>query len=288
MQDEGRELIVVKLGGSCFSDKNKPRSFLPDVVDGICRQLHALDRDVVLVHGGGSFGHPLAKQFALHEGKRDDIPDQHVGFCLTHKAMMDLNGMIVDRCLNNSIPAFPVQPSILFSWKDRAIDRCETWPVDMLLGNGFVPVMHGDVIIDGARGYGIISGDEIVVEITNRLARPVEKIIYLLDVDGLHDKDPKAHPGDACLMPHVILSRDGRWRQGTGGRTQQECEIPAGSAGIDVTGGIARKLGDLKRLKRNPPDIYLVNGRAPDRIAGLFSSTPPRCTRVTISDVMEP
>jgi isopentenyl phosphate kinase len=144
----GNGITFIKLGGSCFSDKKVPKSIFLDVIDSICEQLLSIDVPVVLIHGGGSFGHPVAKKYAIHEGRRDDVVDQAVGFCLTHDAMAELNRTIVGRLLEYGLPAYPMQTSALFMHRNGMVSSVNLAPVDALLDQGFLPVLYGDSVID--------------------------------------------------------------------------------------------------------------------------------------------
>lgn len=279
-------LLVVKIGGSCFSDKKTPRSLFIDVIDGICEQLQTISVPVVVVHGGGSYGHPVAQKYAIHQGRRDDIPDQALGFCLTHDAMVELNQAIVGRFMEHDIPAYPVQPSAVFVFRDGEVVARNLAPIDALLDQGFMPVLYGDSIIDESRGFGILSGDTIVVELANGLVHGVGSIVYLMDVDGLHDKNPKLDE-TATLYNDVYLRGEHLLVSQGDALVDIEEAIDQGDGSIDVTGGILKKIKALRAIKQHGIDITLINGRAPSRLVALLSGEDVPRTRVTILDDIE-
>ena len=274
-------LLVVKIGGSCFSDKKLPRSLFIDVIDGICEQLQSMDTRVVIVHGGGSFGHPVAKKYAIHEGRREEIPDQALGFCLTHDAMVELNHVIIGRFLEHGLPAYPVQPSAVFMFRNGEVVTRNLAPVDALLEQGFMPVMYGDSVIDESRAFGIMSGDSIVVELANGLAHAVSTIVYLMDVDGLYDMNPKLDAA-ATLYNDVYLRGEHVLVSQGDALVNIEETIDQGDGSIDVTGGILKKIKTLRDIKQHDMDIALINGRAPSRLIALLSGKDVPRTRVTI------
>ena len=61
------KMIIIKLGGSVICDKAVPYSFNENVVAMIADELKAFipRHQFIIVHGGGSFGHPLAKKFDI-------------------------------------------------------------------------------------------------------------------------------------------------------------------------------------------------------------------------------
>lgn len=276
-------LLVVKIGGSCFSDKKMPRSLYLDVIDSICEQLQSITMPVVIVHGGGSYGHPVAKKYTIHEGWKDDVPDQAIGFCMTHDAMVELNHAIVGRFLEYGLPAYPVQTSSVFVFRNREVTAKNLAPVDALLDQGFIPVMYGDSVIDESRGFGIMSGDSIVVEIANGLSHNVSNIVYLMDVDGLYDKNPKID-ATATLFTDVYLRGEHMLVPQGDALVNIEATIDLADGAIDVTGGILNKIRALRNIKRNDIAIALINGRVPSRLAALIAGDDVPRTQITILD----
>jgi len=65
---------------------------------------------LILVHGGGSFGHPLAKRYKIKDGFNGKV-SQLLGFAKTHQAMLALNKLVVDSLIKEKIPAVAVSPS---------------------------------------------------------------------------------------------------------------------------------------------------------------------------------
>jgi len=289
MHDDGGDsmkeggVLVVKIGGSCFSDKKVPKSLFIDVIDGVCEQLQSIGMPVVIVHGGGSYGHPIAKKYAIHDGHRDDIPDQTMGFCLTHDAMVELNHVIVGRFLEHGLPAYPVQTSAVFVHRNGVVINSNLAPVDALLDQGFMPVLFGDSVIDESRGFGIISGDSIVVELANGLDHEVNNIVYLMDVDGLHDKNPKLDE-TATLFTEVFLKGERMLVQQDETLVSIEDAIDQADGSIDVTGGILKKIRALRYIKRHDITIALINGRAASRLAALIAGDDVPRTRIVIQD----
>ena len=74
---------------------------------------------LILVHGGGSFGHPLAKQYGISKGYKDS--SQILGFAKTHEAMVALNKMVVDALIGQDIPAVGLLPSNFIVLKNSPI-----------------------------------------------------------------------------------------------------------------------------------------------------------------------
>ncbi len=277
----GKDITIIKLGGSCFSDKKVPRSLHVDVIDSVCKQLEGAGFPFIIVHGGGSYGHPVAKKYGIHLGRQEGFGDQSKGFCETHEAMAELNHAIVTRFLEHSISAYPVQTSAVFVLDGGVASVARLDAVDALLDQAFVPVLYGDSVIDTARGFGIMSGDAIVVELANRLKHHVNRIVYLMDVDGLYDKDPKQEPG-AKLIPEVFIKgRELLVPRGKGLDRLADL-VQQGDSGIDVTGGIFGKIRELARLEASGLSIFLISGRERISLIGLIQGKTVPCTRISM------
>ena len=63
------DIVILKFGGSVITDK---KSEIPKAkhkaLDRICNILKDKERNMIIVHGAGSYGHPIAKRYALAEG----------------------------------------------------------------------------------------------------------------------------------------------------------------------------------------------------------------------------
>jgi len=90
------EIILLKLGGSLLTDKNKPFSIREDVVRSVIQQIIDANKKIILIHGGGSFGHPLAKKYNISTGIDSSISNQILGLTETHQSMNKFNSRIIN------------------------------------------------------------------------------------------------------------------------------------------------------------------------------------------------
>jgi len=218
------------------------------------------------VHGAGSYGHPVAKKYSIHLGRQAGVSDQARGFCETHEAMAELNHVIITRFLEHGIPAYRCKHSAAFVLDGGFASVARLDAVDALLDQGFVPVLYGDSVIDTSRGFGIMSGDAIVVELANRLKHHVNRIVYLMDVGGLFDKNPKQEPG-AKLIPEVFIK--GRELLVPRGKSLGRLEdtVQQGDAGDRRHGRDFSKIRELARLEDKEISAFLINGRDRHRLS---------------------
>ncbi|MHA1791454.1 MAG: isopentenyl phosphate kinase [Promethearchaeota archaeon] len=274
-----KEITIIKIGGSCFSDKTKPRSIFFDVIDAVCEQIRKNKLSSIIVHGGGSYGHPTAKKYKIKDGRDDGIENQQIGFCLTHLAMMELNQAIINQFLSHSVSAYPVQSSAIFQTKNDEIIASRLDIVEQYLKEGFTPVLYGDTVLDAVKGYTILSGDTIIRELIDKIDLKVKRVIFLLDVNGLYYKNPKKYP-DAKLIRDIFLEKENILVQEGDERKNLESLITTGDDSIDVTGGIMFKLKELTKLLNRDIDVYLMNGQDPESITKLLEENLEMFTKV--------
>jgi len=239
-------MIIIKLGGSVISDKKAPYSFNKDIVKGIAKEIAGFypGEGFILVHGGGSFGHPNAKEYRVREGLTNDVERKRIGFSKTHQAMLKLNDLIINVFLEEGLPAYSVSSSSIFMIEKGDIIYGELEVLRKLLEKDFIPILFGDTAIALEKGIDILSGDQIVSYLAKML-KP-SKVIFLMDVDGIYNKNPKEE--DAKLIEE--LSSEGI----------EHLLKSSESSGIDVTGGIGNKLREALKIACYS-EVYFINGK---------------------------
>lgn len=242
---------VLKLGGSVITDKEKPLT--PNLLS-IKRLAKEIARaevlSLIVVHGGGSFGHHIAKLYKLTGGYID--PSQVIGFSEAHHAMTKLNSLVMEALLNNNINAIVIQPSSCVITKTGRIQSMEKKPLKRMIDMGLVPVLYGDTVLDSEKGFAILSGDQIVSWLALNFG--ASRIIIGGDVDGLYTKDPKASKS-AKLIKRVTLEE----------LKTQKHDIE-GSKATDVTGGMLGKVRELIPAIEQNIQALLVNATKPLRV----------------------
>jgi len=222
--------VVLKLGGSLITEKDRPETLDDDALAAACDAVAdaladgAVDR-LVVVHGGGSFGHHHASEHGVSTsaGTRDPAAVMDV-----HGAMTRLNRAVLDRLHDRAVPAVPVHPLSLSARPDGA-DGDLDLPLSStatLLGEGFVPVLHGDGVATADAGVTVVSGDELVVELAAGLG--ARRVGVCSTVPGVLDAD-----GD------VIAAIDS---------FDAVADALGASDATDVSGGMAAKVRELLAL----------------------------------------
>jgi isopentenyl phosphate kinase len=229
MNNSSNKLTILKLGGSVITDKVAGESgkILYDVLFAIGKEIAISGKEVIIVHGAGSYGHPQAAQYRIQEGVTFDNAK---GIYAVHTAVSELNTAVVSALRNAGIEAVPVHPFHGMHAKDGILYE---YPVSSLLemcALGLVPVLHGDVVMDLTRGACIVSGDQLI--------RVFSQALRASQV-GIITNVPGVLAADGSVIPEISRANiDALFESGT----------IAGSSGVDVTGGMRGKIEELLSL----------------------------------------
>jgi isopentenyl phosphate kinase len=250
--------IILKLGGSVITRKEKPLTANLRAIRRLASEISSAEvAPLILVHGGGSFGHPLAKRYAIKEGYKNKA-SQALGFALTHQAMVALNKLVVDALIDEKIPAVAVSPSSCIVAKSGRIATMSEGPLKKLLQMGFVPILFGDAVLDSDLGFTILSGDQLIAYLAMQFN--AKRIIVGIDVDGLYTADPKTD-SSAKLVSHVTLKELKNMRQQI-----EKTKV------TDVTGGMLGKIEELMPPVERGIEVLIVNAAKPNNIYKALKS----------------
>ncbi|MFP3190896.1 MAG: isopentenyl phosphate kinase [Thermoproteota archaeon] len=218
------ESVVVKLGGSVITKKDEPLKERIEVINNLANQISTVCNDLRLciVHGGGSFGHYVAKKYAIHQG----LPRIKIGLSMLEMEMRRLNLIIANSLINHGVPVIQFSPIDIFISKGDAVVNFFNESIKISLDLGYIPLLYGDVIFDYDKGCRILSGDQICLEMAKLIS--AKKIVFCMDATGVYDKDPKKY-NDAKLIRKIESK-------------ELELLINNLSKSDDVTGGIVNKL----------------------------------------------
>ena len=252
-------MIIIKLGGSVITDKTKYRAFKKGRVSRLCDEIKASGKDVIIVHGAGSFGHIVAKKYSLQEGHKN--VSQIPALAMVSLDVRELNTMVMTEVINAGIDAISIPPSAAFRMSDGEIVG-DTTILKKYVELGIMPVMFGDVAIDDKKHFSICSGDKIM-EMLAELFNP-EMVVFVSDVDGLYDCDPKTNKNAELFetVDHEILNH-----------------VVTNMETSDVTGGVHEKMEAMLRMSSANRDCILVNGTVEGRLQAVLNNENTIYTR---------
>ncbi|KAL8518613.1 hypothetical protein ACS0TY_009820 [Phlomoides rotata] len=228
-------------------------SEIPNVVDDFDDQLAADPKKFVVVHGAGSFGHFQASKSGVHKGGLSR-PLVKSGFVATRISVTTLNLEIVRALAREGIPSIGMSPfSCGWSTCERNIAVADTSTVVKAIDAGFVPVLHGDAVLDNSQGCTILSGDVIIRHLAEQF-RP-DCVVFLTDVFGVYDRPPT--DPDAMLLREIAVREDGSWSV-LQPKLDTSRQVEMTVAAHDTTGGMATKIGEAAMIAKLGIDVYIV------------------------------
>lgn len=253
-------MILIKFGGSIITDKSKPLTLNDSKIAGLAKAVSKIAEPVIIVHGGGSFGHYWSVKYDMHTAKRRyDLK----GVSTVKNSMVQLNLAVLDLLLKNKIMPYVVPPSGFMSGSRPIPSRVREMGAVALAG--MTPVTYGDAVwagggsTDGADDAGktyILSGDKIMFHIA-RILRP-RLCIFALSEDGLYvDMDSKKIIETIHTSAHKTPDAQG---------SPSAATKKTGSSVMDVTGGMIRKVKEATEIARLGIDVAFVNGGHPRRV----------------------
>jgi isopentenyl phosphate kinase len=243
--------VVLKIGGSVITDKSGELAARTEVINRLAEEIaKANAKNLIIVHGGGSFGHLTAQKYGIKDGLKDEA--QKIGFAETHHVMTVLNGLVMDALVWHEVPAVSITPSSCMLTEDGRIKLFDETVSKLLLKMDFTPVFYGDATLDVKLGFTVLSGDQIVAHLARKFSAC--KIVLGVDVDGLCNVDPKTDK-NAKVYPRLTL-RELKAFEGKLGK----------SMASDVTGGMLGKVTELIPAVEEGISVAIVNAAKPNRV----------------------
>ena len=236
---------ILKIGGSVLCNKDIPYSIKWDNLERIAKEIrkamdHYLnkgeDLKLILIHGGGSFGHPVAKRYI-----KNRFENMERGFWEIQKAMRRFNTIIIDTLQEYGIPGVSIQPSSFVAFRGEKI-HFDTYVIEGLLERGLIPVIHGDIVVSD-EGYRIFSGDHALPYLSKRLKPDIN--LHASDVDGVLDPEGRVIK---VINPENI---------------GEVVKYLKSSEKEDVTGGMYLKVMEAYKMGI---DVLIFNGNKKDNI----------------------
>jgi isopentenyl phosphate kinase len=269
-----KEIILLKLGGSLLTDKNKPFSIREEVVKSAIQQIIDAREKLILIHGGGSFGHPLAKQYSISKGINPSIENQIFGLTETHQSMNKFNSYIISLFLEKNFPALSIQASSIFIKDSHIISSHSVEIIEAALDLKILPILYGDIILDKQGSFSIISGDQIILNLCENLKNyQVSKVIFTMETDGLYIYDKKSN--EECTLVTNCYSGE-----------LESFELANLGQKIDVTGGIKGKLNFIKQICDYNIPVQLINGLKEGYIYKSLKNQNINCTNILINKLV--
>ena len=251
-----KNLILMKFGGSLITDKesNTPK-IRQDALNQIAEILKNSKKKIIIVHGAGSYGHPIAKKYGIAEGLNHN-KKQKTAINKTRKQVYKLNQLLCDRLKDAGIKTKTIIPSQ--TMRTRGPKNIESFPEDdfnLALKEQKIPVTYGDVTDDEVQGISILSGDVIMMKLA-KIYNPLFTI-FVMDYPGVIKGYPERNSSE--IIPLVDLDI----RKSIKKHYKKDRKA-------DVTGGLVGKLECAAKISENSP-CWITNL---DNLEGFLIDKP--------------
>ena len=242
-------MILIKLGGSIITNKEKPLSARRKTIENISKNLKKIKEPFIIVHGGGSYGHYWSVKYDMHtKEQKYDLR----GVAVVKNSMIELNKIILDSFLKNRLNPYSLPPTDFMIGNKSDVKKVKE--IEKISKSGLIPVTYGDALWYGQNKTYILSGDKIMTHLA-KILRP-KLSIFVLNEDGLYSdfKSKKLIYEFKDKHPSITENK------------------------MDVTGGMTRKVQEATRISKIGMNVFFVNGNKPERIVkaiknGKFEGT---------------
>jgi|TARA_B110000196_G_scaffold316061_1_gene326745 isopentenyl phosphate kinase len=235
-------MILIKLGGSIITNKERPLSARRKAIESILKQIKKIKEPKIIVHGGGSYGHYWSVKYDMHTkpAKYDAR-----GVAIVKNSMIELNKIILDIAVKNRINAYCLPPTDFMNGNKSIKNKILT--MNDISKSGLIPITFGDALWFGQKKSYILSGDVIMTTIAKVLKPRLS--VFVLNVDGVYSdlKTKKLIYDFKKEKPTISINK------------------------MDVTGGMARKITEAVKISRSGLNVFFTNGNKPQRITDAVS-----------------
>ncbi len=256
-------ITVVKLGGSAITDKS--RDCTPDipVIQHATEQLARYKQPIILLHGGGSYAHPMVTRSKLDRGFIEKT--QTIAVSEAELNLDQLTRIIGASLLLNKKPFVPLHPIAFVTMRDGRVGRCFLDPIRKSLELGLTPLLHGDLVFDETKGWGVLSADKLATLFGTRLR--VDRVLFGCDVDGIYSRNPKMSD-EARLMTEITRSNELAL-------IRNLAREPSG----DASGGMLGKATEAFKIARRGIESIVFNLKRRNALSDVLDGRWTVCTR---------
>ncbi|UCD93022.1 MAG: isopentenyl phosphate kinase family protein [Methanobacteriota archaeon] len=261
-------MILVKLGGSVITnketieDERSKKIFYRARTARLMGELKSSKEEFILVHGAGSFGHPLSKKFNLGEGY---VSAKQIAVAAkVQEDVRTLNLNVISAMREKNLAAVSLPPSLLVKLENGRSKKVNMEQFNHYLKLGAIPVTFGDVVPDISRKFGICSGDDLMLHLAKEFKPRLA--IFVTKVDGIYTKDP----GDSTGSPPKFITEINE-------KTIKLITEPRDNV-PDVTGRMKRKARMMLTIAKEGVDCVVLNGLKRNRLRRAIKGEKVKCT----------
>jgi isopentenyl phosphate kinase len=249
-------VCAIKLGGSLITDRRAYRTVRGDALERCARAVACWvtrrEAPVIVVLGGGSFGHHVVEQHRLSmDGHHRNPPEV---FALT-AALFDLKAAFSNCLARHRVASLPLQETGIFRVNGRPVTGTGLWAIDACLRGGYVPVLTGGLLVHRGDRFCPVSSDRMFLPLCKHFH--IRRVAMFTDQAGVLRRGKVVARITQANRRHVL----------------PHIAVPTR---LDVTDGMRGKVDAALELARNGVETVITDGRHLDAdvLTAAFGATP--------------
>jgi isopentenyl phosphate kinase len=248
------QFTFIKLGGSVITDKDVEGKIRGEQLSSLVKQIKQAmtevpEKQLIVGHGSGSFGHVPAAKFETIKGFINE--ESILGAAIVQHAAAKLNREVVAEFIKNDIPAVTFAPSNTLIVEDHLAKQNFFQLLEKYLEKGLFPVTYGDVVVDLKQGWTVWSTEEVLgslVAMFLQKGQGVNSVVHVTEVAGFLNKQNETVPEITAKNWPELKKHLGKTK------------------GVDVTGGMALKIEESLKLAANGVQSVILSGLSEDNL----------------------
>ena len=256
-------VTILKLGGSAIT--NKSRLCTPNlrVIQQSADQIARYPNPLILLHGGGSYAHPVVTRARLDKGFRHSWQLRPIAD--TELLLDQLSRFVGVSLLRRERAFVALRPMSFLTMRNGKIETLFLRPIESALAMGLMPLIHGDLAFDSAKGISAVSADQIASYLGIRLG--TSRVLLGCNVDGVFTEDPRGSP-TARLIETIDQTN-----------SASIIRKLRGSMRIDATESMLGKVKEAVKLAENGRESVIFNLTKPGFLEEALVGRLSTCSR---------
>ena len=178
------DLIIMKLGGSLITNKKSEK---PECHKNIMRKIANIisksDKKIIIVHGAGSYGHPIVKKYSIDKGN-DGSLNQKKAINKARKQLRNLNEILSNEINEAGMDCESVVPSETMLINELGeLEKFSKASFDDIISKGKIAITFGDIVNKKNGNIGVLSGDTLLLKLA-QVYNP-RRTFFIMDYPGI-------------------------------------------------------------------------------------------------------
>jgi len=174
----------MKLGGSLITNKqsNNPKCH-KNIMRKIASILSKSKKKIIIVHGVGSYGHPIVKKYNINKGI-DKTKEQEEAIIKARNQIRILNKILCNEMIEKGIECDSIIPSENIELSNNKIlEKIPKDKFDQILSKNKIAITFGDIVNTKEGNVSVLSGDTLLLKLA-QIYKP-KRTYFIMDYPGV-------------------------------------------------------------------------------------------------------